>query len=274
MSSISVEPCYIPLNACATQSRAMTEKLTLVIPTLNEVANLPLLLERVTASLEKQPLAFEILIVDDGSCDGTEELISSIITRDTRIRLLVRREERGLSGAILHGWENCSASILGVIDADLQHPPELLPALVGVIQEGYDVAIGSRYARGAQVHHWSGLRRLLSMAAVWVTYPIQRCTLKAQDPMSGYFLVRRKCVEKVEFQSTGFKLLLEILVRGRVASVQEVPIIFGRRLTGRSKANLGVAWEYLRLLSRLYASRYVRRPSARLTIDPQHYVGD
>jgi len=250
------------------------ERLTLVIPTLREVESLRILLDRVTASLEKQSLPFDILVVDDDSCDGTEELVSSITRTDPRVRLLVRKGERGLSGAILHGWQQCEASVLGVMDADLQHPPELLPALVDAIQNGNDIAIGSRYVAGGRVDRWNPLRRLLSAAAVWVTYPLQRCSLKAHDPMSGFFLVRRHCVEQVELQPAGFKLLLEILVRGHIASVCEIPIAFGRRAAGRSKANLRVAWEYFCLLARLYANHYSLRSAAPTSIVPEEYPGD
>jgi dolichol-phosphate mannosyltransferase len=251
------------------------DKLTLVIPTLHEVESLRMLLGRVTAALEAQSLPFDILIVDDDSGDGTEELVAAFACDDPRIRLLVRKGERGLSGAILHGWQQCDGTVLGVMDADLQHPPELLPELVDAIQSGNDIAIGSRYVRGGRVDRWNPLRRLLSAVAVWVTYPVQCCSLKAHDPMSGFFLVRRQCVENVELQSSGFKLLLEILVRGRIATVREVPIAFGRRAAGKSKANLRVAWEYFRLLTRLYAARYgLFRAPANIPVVPEEYPGD
>lgn len=251
------------------------DKLTLVIPTLHEVESLPMLLGRVTTALEAQSLPFDILIVDDDSRDGTEELVSAMASVDPRVRLLVRKGERGLSGAILHGWQQCDGTVLGVMDADLQHPPELLPALVDAIQNGNDIAIGSRYVQGGRVDRWNPVRRLLSAMAVWVTYPVQCCSRKAHDPMSGFFLVRRHCVENVELQSAGFKLLLEILVRGHIASVREIPIAFGRRAAGRSKANLKVAWEYLRLLMRLYGARYgLTRSGAGISIVPEEYPGD
>ncbi len=101
---------------------------------------------------------------------------------------------------------------------------------------------------------------MLSSAAVWVTLPLQKRKLRAKDPMSGFFMVRRRCLERVVFQPTGFKLLLEILVRGQIKSVEEVPFVFGCRYRGSSKANLKVAWDYARLLIRLY-SREVWLPA-------------
>ena len=115
------------------------------------------------------------------------------------------------------------------------------------------------------------MRRLLSTAAVWVTWPLQRSHLRAKDPMSGFFMVRRRCLPEGAFQKSGFKLLLEILVRGRIQSVKEVPFAFGLRYRGASKANFRVAWDYGLLLTRLYAGKIglgrgacARRSAARL----------
>jgi dolichol-phosphate mannosyltransferase len=141
------------------------------------------------------------------------------------------------------------------MDADLQHPPELLPQLLATILDGRDIAIGSRYTPGGEVGSWNPVRKLLSVAAVWVTWPLQKAGLRAKDPMSGFFLVRRRCLEQINFQRSGFKLLLEVLVRGRIRSVAEIPFAFGSRYSGASKAGFKVGWDYARLLARLYAVR-------------------
>jgi dolichol-phosphate mannosyltransferase len=232
------------------------EKLALTIPTLREAENLPVLLGRVRSALDAVGIDYEVLVVDDDSRDGTEEIVTAISRQDPRVRLLVRKGERGLSGAILYGWMNTDASILGVMDADMQHPPELLPKLVASIQRGADLAIGSRYTPGGDTGDWNIVRRLLSAAAVWVTLPIQRHGLRAHDPMTGYFLVRRTSMEGIAFQKSGFKLLLEVLVRARLKSVEEVPFAFGLRSRGASKANSKVALHYAKLLARLYALRF------------------
>jgi dolichol-phosphate mannosyltransferase len=244
----------LPLSSVAVTGRR-PETLALVIPTLREAESLRCLLEQVRTVLDTASIPCEILVVDDDSRDGTEEVVSAIAMEDPRVRLLVRKNERGLSGAILHGWQRTDAAILGVMDADLQHPPELLPKLLAEILNGHDVAIGSRYARGGRLGEWNPVRKLISAAAVWVTWPLQRPPLRARDPMSGYFMIRRDCVQKVMFQPSGFKLLLEILVRGHIRSVHEVPFVFGRRSAGCSKASMKVAWEYLLLLVRLYRDR-------------------
>ncbi len=231
------------------------EKLALVIPTLREAENLCGLLAHVRSVLDPLGTLYEILVVDDDSRDGTEEIVSAISQEDPRVRLLVRKGERGLSGAVLYGWHRTDAEILGVMDADLQHPPELLPQLISAIESGRDMAIGSRYTPGGELGKWNPARKLVSAAAGWATWPLQRPGIRVKDPMSGFFMVRRHCVEQIQFQRSGFKLLLEVLVRGRISSIQEVPFAFGLRYRGASKATFKVAWDYGLLLARLYARR-------------------
>jgi dolichol-phosphate mannosyltransferase len=242
----------------------VTGKLALVIPALREAENLRSLLSRVRAVLAELEIPHEILVVDDDSRDGTAEIISSIAREDARVRLLVRTGQRGLSGAILHGWKHTNATILGVMDADGQHPPELMPQLLARINDGCDLAIGSRYAKGGSRGSSNPVRVLISAAAIWAAHPLQPRWRRVHDPLSGIFLVRRHCVENILFQPTGFKLLLEILVRGRIRSVEEVPFAFARRRGGRSKVSLKIAWDYLTLLGSLYWTRLriIRGPEA------------
>jgi len=238
------------------------EKLALVIPTLREEENIGGLLSHVRSVLDPLNFPYEILVVDDDSPDGTGAQVSAIAREDPRVRLLVRKGQRGLSGAILYGWQHSDAAILGVMDADLQHPPELLPQLLAAIHDGRDIAIGSRYIPGGGVGGWNPVRKLFSAAAIWATWPLQKPRLRAKDPMSGFFLVRRRCLDQILFQPTGFKLLLEILVRGRIQSLEEVPYSFGSRYRGASKADFKVGWDYALLLARLYAGKFGFRRNA------------
>ena len=231
------------------------EKLALIVPTLHEAENIRDLLDRVRAVLEPLGIHYEILVVDDESRDGTIEIVSAIALEDPRVRLIVRKGKRGVSEATLYGWRNTDAKILGAMDADFQHPPEHLPALISAILAGKDAAIGSRYAVGGSLGDWNPFRKILSVAAMWAALPIQRKRIRVKDPTSGFFLLRRECLEEMNFEPYAFKLLLEILVRGRIRSIEEIPLTFGVRNRGASRASIKVALEYGRLLAKLYASR-------------------
>jgi dolichol-phosphate mannosyltransferase len=229
----------------------MGDKLGLVIPTLNEEGTLGTLLDRVRTNLERLQFDFEVIVVDDDSRDGTQQIVNQLRASDPRIRLMVRKEARGLAGAVIYGWERTDANLLGVIDADLQHPPELLPDLVNAVREGKDIAVASRYLEEDGMAGWNPVRRFISMLGTWVTIPLQRREIRVRDPLSGFFVLRRRCIEGVRLQQQGFKLLLEILVRGNIRSVTEIPYHFGVRQAGSSKADLRVGLDYLQLLGRL-----------------------
>jgi len=225
--------------------------LSLVVPTLNEAGNIDKLLTALTDALRETPYEYEIVVVDDGSTDGTVERVRDWTKRDARVRLFSRTGERGLAGAVLYGWSQSRANLLGVIDADLQHPPELLPELLKRTEHA-DIAIASRYARNQGTKGWNPLRAAVSRLSTLAAAPlISKKNLQVTDPMSGFFVIRRRCIEGLTFQTTGFKLLLEILVRGRIRTVGEVPYQFGLRRAGRSKASASVAFHYLHLLGRL-----------------------
>lgn len=230
-------------------------RLALIIPTLREASNIRPLLLRVRAALDRCDVAYEVIVVDDESRDGIDQAVAEIAGEDPRIRLIVRRGEHGLAGAVMRGWAETDAELLAVMDADLQHPPEVLPRLLAELEAGADLVVGSRYAQGGDLRGWKPLRHFVSRMAVWMTLPVQRAGRRARDPMSGFFMVRRACIEGVPLQRSGFKILLEILACGEIRSVAEVPFTFGRRYAGASKANLRVAFDYLVLLVRLYRQK-------------------
>ncbi len=163
----------MPIDVSATnsltpagQTTSTHAKLALTIPTLREAENIHGVLDHVRAVLDPLRIPYEILVVDDDSRDGTEEIVSAIAQQDPRVRLLVRHGQKGLSGAILFGWQNTDASILGVMDADLQHPPELLPSLIASVDAGHDLVIGSRYIAGGRLGDWNPMRKLLSLSVM------------------------------------------------------------------------------------------------------------
>jgi dolichol-phosphate mannosyltransferase len=232
-----------------------SQKLAIVIPAFCEAGNIRELLERIQRSVDPLGVTYETIVVDDDSGDGIESVVNELSEKDPRIRLLIRKNVRGLAGAIMHGWRNTDAGILCAIDADLQHPPELLPELWRALQSGADSVVASRYVPHSARPNWNRFRHIVSQLAIWMARPLQRPAIRVWDPMSGFFLVRRSCIETVQFQTEGFKILLEILARGKVRSVLEVPFTFGKRRAGKSKASTRVAIDYLRLLARLWKER-------------------
>lgn len=226
--------------------------LGLVVPTLNEAGNVPVLVERVSHALENAPVDYEIIFVDDDSQDGTAAAVTEQAKIDPRVRLFVRKGARGLAGAVIHGWENTTADLLGVIDADLQHPPEVLPTLIDPVLNGADIAIASRYvSNNNSTKDWNKFRLFVSRCGTLATNLLQRKEARVKDPLSGFFIVRRECIEGIRLQPEGFKILLEILVKGRIRRAVEVPFLFGNRHSGKSKADVRVALQYFTLLGKL-----------------------
>jgi dolichol-phosphate mannosyltransferase len=242
------------------------ERFTLVLPTLNEAGNVTAALEGAAAALSKEKLAWNILVVDDESTDGTPDVVLRYAQSENRVRLVVRHAHRGLAGAINFGWAHTDAEFVGVMDADLQHPPELLPALLSEVRNGADIAIASRYLKPGSMDEWNRVRRLISRLGVLASKPVQPATLHVHDPLSGFFVLRRRCIAGIKFQETGFKLLLEILARGRITSVAEVPFKFSIRKSGRSKANAMTAVHYFVLLLKLAATRIRLPKQGRITV--------
>lgn len=230
-------------------SSGLLQKFALVVPTLNEAENLPLLIDRVREALLPVNMQYEILIVDDDSKDDTHAVVRSLALRDSRIRMLVRRGARGLATAVVYGWQNTDADLLGVMDADLQHPPELLPTLLAEARD-HDLVVASRYIQSNSINGWNAMRAAVSRLSTLISAPLLR-RVRVKDPMSGYFVVRRSAIAGTRLEPVGFKILLEVLVRGHIRSVKEVPFHFGLRHAGKSKADARVAWHYLSQLGRL-----------------------
>jgi dolichol-phosphate mannosyltransferase len=246
--------CGCRVEKMARKVQLMTcpaDKFALVVPTLNEAGNIGIVLDRAVSAMSQFRMPWEILVVDDDSTDGTGEIVRRYSEAESRVRLLVRRRQRGLAGAICYGWAHSNADLLGVMDADLQHPPDLLPLMISESYNGFDVVIASRYIKPHSMDEWNPARRALSRLSVLASTLVQKPALRVKDPMSGFFVLRRECITGLDFQSAGFKLLLEILTRGHVTSATEVPFKFGPRHLGTSKAGAMTAVHYLSLLYKL-----------------------
>ncbi len=225
----------------------------MVIPTRDEEANVEPLLLRLATSLES--IDHEILFVDD-SDDRTPRLLAAARATDPRVGLVHRRgveREGGLSTAVLRGLHGAHGEFVCVMDADLQHPPENIPAMLEAAIGGADVVVASRYTRGGSGHGLDGtLRRLVSRGAGAVARALFREARASSDPLSGFFICRRGVIDGIEFRPVGFKVLLELLVCIPDLRVSDVPLDFASRTAGASKASLGQGLLFLGHLRSLF----------------------
>ena len=226
---------------------------SIVVPTLREAANIPTLVERIRDAMSGAAVHWELLLVDDDSNDGSEEIVAEL-GRRLPVRMEVRRNApRDLSLAVLHGMRLARFDRVVVMDADLSHPPERIAALLATLDGDCDMVIGSRYVPGGSVDRtWGWRRRLNSRMATALALPLVRCG----DPMSGFFATDRRALPDLQrLQPIGYKIGLELMVRGRLR-VAEVPIDFIDRDLGSSKMDWRQQVNYLRHLYRLYLLRY------------------
>jgi len=239
--------------------------LAIIIPTLNERDNVPIVVERLNRALAG--IAWEAIFVDDDSPDGTADVVRALSRRQTNIRCLQRLGRRGLASACIDGILASAAPYAAVMDGDLSHPPELLPALVGAVRSGREIAIASRSVSGATVLNWPWKRRVLSRLGNLLARPL----VPVADATSGYFVCQVQLVKSLMPDARGFKILLEILVRGGVQRVQEVPYAFTDRVHGSSKLAARTMWCYLIQLIQLYHFR-VSHPRASTSVSTQKAV--
>ncbi len=223
-------------------------ELSLIAPTYNEKENITPLVERLHKALSKY--SYELIVVDDNSPDGTSDLAKSLSSQYP-LKVIVRTAERGLASAVVAGFNQARGQVLGVIDADLQHPPEAIPALVEAIREGADVAIASRYVEGGSIEGWSTKREVISKGAKVLATILLPSTREIKDPLAGFFLFKKKVIDGKVLTPTGYKILLEVLVRGNTSHVEEVPYTFKERERGESNLTFREQLNYLKHLSRL-----------------------
>lgn len=218
--------------------------ISIVIPTYNEAKNLPKLFNEIFKVIPD----VEVIVVDDNSQDGTTEICSRY-----PITLLVRTNERGLATACVEGFNNSNGDIIVVMDADLQHPPKKIPELINAINNGADIAIGSRYVEGGSDAKFGLGRRIISKGASSLVNLIFDEVKEIKDKESGFFAFKKKVIKSVKLRPKGYKILLEVLIMGNHNNVQEVGYEFGERYAGESKLGLKTISSYLsHLLSLLW----------------------
>ena len=238
-----------------TVARETPAILSIVVPTYNERDRLADLVREIFRAYAAEGLDGELVIVDDNSPDGTGAVADELAMRH-RITVAAPRGKLGLGTAVIEGFAAATAPIVGVIDADLSHPPALLPRMLAVMQSASaDFVIGSRYIPGGGTRNWGLARLMMSRVACLMA----RGLTPIRDATSGFFLIRRDIARGVRISAGGFKICLELLVRGRPRSVVEVPYVFVGRTVGESKMNLKEAVGYLEQLKQL--RRLCRGPS-------------
>jgi len=224
-----------------------------IIPTYNEKGNLDELLKRINSACSAASIEPEVVIVDDNSPDGTGAYAEEL-SKSYRMKVVHRPGKLGLSSAVLEGFAAATSSVLVVMDADLSHPPEKIPELVSKIDSGEaEVVVGSRYIKGGSVENWPLTRRIISKGATLLA----RWLTKVKDPMSGFFALKRSVIEGVKLDPIGYKIGLEILVKGKYTKVVEVPIRFSDRRAGESKLK---GKEYLKYIDHVILLYEYRKP--------------
>ena len=227
---------------------------SVIVPTRNEASNIEPLVGRLDSALAGY--AWELIFVDDSDDSTPDEVRRLAQANGHRIAMLHREPGRrpgGLGGAVKEGFAMASGKVIVVMDADLQHPPEVVPSLVApVLEGGHDLVAGNRYG------HWGGrdglagpYRHLVALACRWLAHRLVPTTAAVDDPMSGLFALDRAVVENARLEPDGYKILLEVLAKGNWHKIHNVDYQFNERYSGRSKAGLREGVVFLRRLVRL-----------------------
>ncbi len=211
----------------------MTIRVSLITPTYNEKENVEPLAAEIFETLADHPhIDLELIIVDDNSPDGTGQ-VAEAMKGQYPVQVIHRPGKLGLGSAVMEGFARSERPYLGVIDADLSHDPVILPQLINGLKE-YDITIGSRFGVSSHVEDWALHRKLISVIGVGCA----RLITGVEDPLSGYFFLQRSVLDSVNLTSSGYKILLEILVKGCYRTHHSIPFIFRNRQFSRSKLNM------------------------------------
>lgn len=223
--------------------------ITIILPTYNEKDNLTPLINAIFDVLNKNLLQGYVLIVDDNSPDGTGKIADDISKKNNMVNVFHRSSKQGLSSAVVEGFKHAKGEIIGVMDADLSHPPEVIPKLIQPIIDGEaEFVIASRYIKNEKIKDWTLNRKIIS----WVATILARPLTNVSDPMSGFFFFKKKILDGAELSPIGYKIMLEIIVKGNYSNIKEIPFTFKDRYKGESKLNWKEHFNYVHHLFKLY----------------------
>jgi len=229
----------------------MNIDISIIIPTLNEKENINELLKRIRESLND--IKYEIIFVDDGSKDGTIEEIEELKRKYKNIKIIERRYRKGLSSAFIDGIKHSNGKYIVLMDADLQHPPELLRKMYEKALDGYDLVIASRYIKGGKIENWNIIREFISKTSIFIAYIFLPEILKVKDPLSGYFLIKKDLLNNFKISDPfSYKVLLDILVKVNYNKLIEIPYTFKERKHGKSKLGKRIIFSYLKQVFLLF----------------------
>ncbi|MFN5763079.1 MAG: glycosyltransferase, partial [Pseudanabaena sp.] len=249
-------------------------KFSLIVPTYNESKNLAKLVEILTQLLNNYfQENYELIIVDDDSPDLTWQVGLDLMPNYPQLRVMRRQGEKGLSTAVIRGWQASQGEILGVIDGDLQHPPETLIKMLDEMVNGADLVVASRHVEGGGVSDWGFMRRVLSRGAQMLGLLILPNVIgRVSDPMSGYFMVRRSAIANYPMNPLGYKILIEVLGRGNIGSVAEVGYVFQERQEGESKVTWRQYVDYILHLLRLRSRGRITKLREKLRVPVKRFL--
>lgn len=227
-----------------------------VLPTYDEAANVVPMLEAVTAALDRAGVEGRVLVVDDGSPDGTAALAEGVARADPRVEVLRRARKEGIGPAYRAGFRralDAGAALVVEMDCDFSHDPARLPDLIAAAAAA-DLALGSRYVPGGGVARWGPVRRAVSRAGCW--YARRLLGVEVRDLTGGFKCFRRELLEAIpleEVTAAGYGFQIEMTYRALVLGfrVVEVPILFTERVRGRSKMSRRIVLEAAALVPQL-----------------------
>ena len=244
-----------PLIVAASVAGNDAPELSVVVPTLNESENIVDFLAAVRRTLDAcLPGRYEVIVVDDDSADGTGTIAAGLMEGFPQLRVVRRQNEGGLAVAVIRGWQVARGKMLGTINADFQHPPDVLGRLLER-EAGADLLVATRHSDGGGLGDWGLTRRITSWGAAQIgKWLLPEVYARVSDPLSGCYLVRRSAIAGVELRPLGYKSLMEILVRGNVREIHECGYEMRKRERGQSKVHVLHPLQYLRHVMRLRAA--------------------
>ena len=221
------------------------KKLSVVVPTYNEAGNVEHLAERIDKALSG--IDYDIFFIDD-STDDTPEILKKMSEENSRVRFEHRENEKGLATAVIRGFEIADGDFLACMDADLQHPPEILRPMYAAMMSGADMCIPSRLIKGGSDGGLNLYRKFVSGTARWMGKVLLPCLRRISDPTSGLFMFKKEMLKEADLKPVGWKIMVEVLAMTDYHLIVEIPYSFQDRNSGQSKLSKSATMEYIEQL--------------------------